>query len=515
MNPKRALVFVFLLSRLVASRQDQHVIDSVTPLIKNDASKNDLEIFYELAFQYATTHHSLSLEYLEKVLDIAIVHGDSLKIVKANRMRGQILRRLGRQTEAISVLEQILPMARRLNYKIELADIYTTLATTHTFMAHFDVGLQHNFRALDVWRELGDEREIARVLNNIGLVHYKVGNFDKAIEYYLQAIQITEPQNHASLSELVYSNLGLANVSKKNFEEARKWYNKLMMSCSPSCDQKKTWYVEFGLGYIAFHSKDFQTAKERFSKAYEIVRSTEDPLDEAECLFMLGATNLKLKNYSIAESFLSDALNICQQNSYRSLTASTHFQLFELYKVMTLQQKASVHLENYVSLRDSIHSIEVRNRIMVTQTEFEEKESRLTIAHHGELLEKQRAQTQLVVLICIMTILLATALFFILRGKQRANRILDQRVTERTRELEQHKTSLERAYQERSDLLAKTSQSVKSALATQRGLRASMISHVLDPADMKTAEEIEKELASLDAQLANVRKLDQHSGHQQ
>jgi tetratricopeptide (TPR) repeat protein len=515
MNPKITLAFVFLLSSLVAAAQDQHVIDSVMPLIRNNGSKNDMEIFYELAFQYATTRHTLSLEYLERVLDIAIVHGDSLKIVKANRMKGQILRRQGRQAEAILVLERILPLAKRLEHKFELGDIYKALAVTHTFMAHFDVGLEYNFRALAVWQEQGDDREIAAVLNNIGLLHYKIGNFDKAIEYYLRAIVIAERLKLVSFSETVYSNLGLANVSKRNFTEARRWFDKLLKSCSPNCDQKNAWYLEFGFGYIAFHSKDFQTARERFVKAYEIVQITEDALDEAECLFMLGATNLELNNYPVAESFLSKALIICQQNSYRILTANTHFRLFELYKATALQWKASLHLEKYVSLRDSIHSIEVRNRIMVAQTEFEERESRLIITHNAELLERQKAQTQLIVVICIIAIMLAIALFFILRDKQRANRMLDQRVAERTHELQLHKASLERAYQERKDLLAQTSQSLKSALATQRGLRASMAGHDLDDDDMKTAEEIEKDLDALDVQLANMRKRDQHSGHQQ
>jgi tetratricopeptide (TPR) repeat protein len=513
---KRLLIVLFLSTfACKAAAQDQHVIDSVMPLIRNDGSRHDMEIFYELAFQYATTHYSLSLEYLEKVADIAIVHGDSLKIVKANRMKGQILRRQGRQAEAILVLERVLPLAKRLDHSSELGSIYIALAITHTFMAHFDAGLEYNFRALDLARKHGDDREIAVVLNNIGLLHYKIDNFDKAIEYYLQAIPIAERLKLVGFSETIYSNLGLANVSKKNFAEARRWFDKLIKSCSPNCDQKKTWDVEFGFGYIAFYSNDFQTAKERFTKAYEIVQITEDALDEADCLFMLGATNLELNNYQVAESFLSKALVICQQNSYRILTANTHLRLFELYKATALHQRASLHLEKYVSLRDSIHSVEVRNRIMVAQTEFEERESRLIIDHNAELLGRQRAQTRLIVVICIMAILLAIGLFFIVRDKQRANRMLDRRVTERTHELQQHKASLERAYQERSDLLAKTSQSLKSALATQRGLRASMTGNDLDGDDMKTAEEIEKDLDSLDILLTNMRKLDQHSSSQQ
>ena len=50
---KTILLVAFLLVKTYdLYSQDQHVIDSVTALIKNDGSRSDMEIFYELGFQY-------------------------------------------------------------------------------------------------------------------------------------------------------------------------------------------------------------------------------------------------------------------------------------------------------------------------------------------------------------------------------------------------------------------------------------------------------------------------------
>jgi hypothetical protein len=164
MNSKRTLVFVFLLSRLVASAQDQHFIDSVTPLIRNDSSRNDMLIFYDLGFEYTRTDHSRSLEYFAKGLAIAERLGDSLMIVKCSRITGHVLQYAGRQMEAVTILEKILTKARRFGYKREEGLILGVLAVVHTHMAHFDKGLEYNFQALD---DMQKEKHLEQELNTL------------------------------------------------------------------------------------------------------------------------------------------------------------------------------------------------------------------------------------------------------------------------------------------------------------------------------------------------------------
>lgn len=506
---QRIFIIILLLTPLrCLYAQDRQVIDSVVPLIRNDGSRNDMEIFYELAFQYSSTDYSRSLEYLGKGLDIALKLGDSLKIVKINRMTAQLMRRQGRQTEAIAVLEKTLPIASRRSYQTELADIYTALAITHTFLAHFDLALQYNFRALEAWREQMNQEEIANVLNNIGLVHFNVGNYDKAIDYYSQALVIAERQKAAGKMELYYSNLGLANISKKDTSEARRWFDRLSSSCAPACIPERAQDLEFGMGYLAYSVGKFRYAKERLLKAHELAIEIKNPLNEAECLLALGEVNQKEKNYLIAESLIKESLKISGSNNYRSLAASAYIQLYELYKATQRSTQASLSLERYVQLRDSIYSVEVRNKIMVAQTEFEEKENILIIQHNNELLGKQKTQTRLVIAIGALILAIAIGLYVILRNKLRANKMLDHRVKERTRELESHKASLQRAYDEQKELLLKTSKSLRSAVATQKGLRVSMSeAENLSQDDVLMAQGIEMELDRVNSELLKANQI--------
>jgi hypothetical protein len=221
---------------------------------------------------------------------------------------------------------------------------------------------------------------------------------------------------------------------------------------------------------------------------------------------VLANTKRLQRDYDTSVSLLKQSWALCVNGGYRNLLADSYYQFFQVYKSMQKPDQAAGFLEKYVNLRDSIYSAEVKNKIMVAQTEFESRENKLLIAQKEELLARQKLQTQLIVIICLLSLTIAIGLFMLLRRKRRTNAVLDQRVTERTRELEHNKTAFERAYHEQTQLLAKTSRSIKSVLATQKGLRATK-DHVNEAAeDTQTEKHLEQELTKLTEHLEKIRE---------
>ena len=56
------------------------------------------------------------------------------------------------------------------------------------------------------------------------------------------------------------------------------------------------------------------------------------------------------------------------------------------------------------------------------------------------------------------------------KHKQLINKLLDERVKERTRELEMNRDALQRAWQERDALISKASSDIQSSIATLKGV---------------------------------------------
>ena len=59
-------------------------------------------------------------------------------------------------------------------------------------IGQYDKAIEHYWKALALFEELGRKREVGVCLNNIGEVYRAWGQYDKAIEYYRQALALSK-----------------------------------------------------------------------------------------------------------------------------------------------------------------------------------------------------------------------------------------------------------------------------------------------------------------------------------
>lgn len=105
--------------------------------------------------------------------------GDSLKIIKAGRVKKQILRRLNRDSHAICMVQEVLAITfrhRNINevYLLEYVDLLRTLSISYAFTANYSKALEFGFNSLALYEIMGDKVEVFNQLNNMGLIYYKL-----------------------------------------------------------------------------------------------------------------------------------------------------------------------------------------------------------------------------------------------------------------------------------------------------------------------------------------------------
>jgi len=64
----------------------------------------------------------------------------------------------------------------------------TMLAMAHHSLGHADEALPDLHRALDIYRNHGDQRNVAGNMSNLGLVYGSLGQTEQAIEYQLRRV---------------------------------------------------------------------------------------------------------------------------------------------------------------------------------------------------------------------------------------------------------------------------------------------------------------------------------------
>ena len=114
---------------------------------------------------------------------------------------------------------------------------------------------------------------------------------------------------------------------------------------------------------------------------------------------------------------------------------------------------------------------------MKVEAEYLERENRTRIesqnkilALNEEVMYRQKIGNASFGAIAFLVIIISLILAKNNKHKQLINKHLDERVKERTRELETNRDALQRAWQERDALISKASSDIQSSIATLKGL---------------------------------------------
>lgn len=278
---KVAKLTVFIIfgaaSFLHVNAQDQRSIDSLINILRSTKDdKRAMEVKVELGWYYLNMNDELALKYSSEGFDLAMQYGDSSKIVRSGRVKGQALRRLDRLPESIRILSEVLPIAKRNRLQDDRKKILNALALAHTFMAEYDKALEYNFQSLVLREADGDKAAVSFTLNNIGLVYFKLHNYEGALKYYNQGLTLMQQTRDTSEIHTVYLNIGLCYLHLKKFKEAKDYTLKALELCGSNCSDEIIIMGEFGLGESSYHLGNLSDAEFHLNKSLTLARQKEN-----------------------------------------------------------------------------------------------------------------------------------------------------------------------------------------------------------------------------------------------
>ncbi len=486
----------------------QVAIDSLEQLIQQKKSIDQLEIYYELTFQYLQNDRlDRSLWAITQAQSISLTFGDSLKIIKTGRVKGQILRRLDKTTEAISAFLEVLSYSeankgRGEEYFAEYVDILNGLAIAYTFQANYDKALQYNFQSLVTREEEGNKYEISVALNNIGLVYFKLKNYEKALEYYTKSLEFLNESGSQVFKDRLLINIGLCYNQILNqqdsYTKAQKYIMDGLSLCQPACANSTVMEGKFGLGKSNFGLGNYQVAIDNYSQSLMLAQELNDKRFQLENLVALAEIKIITKNESDAKKHLEEAERIVFGTEYNELAISIYKHYSKLFNQLNDYKNAALYQDKYIAVKDSTYSEQLIKNLASVQANYEERANLLTIQEkdeniklQNELIARQRLQYIFIVLVSILIILLATVLIWANRRQHRhnaalseakrvieeqnkeltkSNEELDRRVQQKTRDLFLTNESLSQVNEELDNFIYRTSHDIRGPLVTLKGV---------------------------------------------
>ncbi|HMG89895.1 MAG TPA: tetratricopeptide repeat protein [Chryseolinea sp.] len=487
-----AVILTFISIRVFSQNDNTFIrrVDSLKFALVSSKGLSKRDILQELAYEYLRVDNTIALPYSTQAFNMSWQFGDSLRIVKSGRTKGMILKELARYDSMIAISRIILPVAKRNNYLTEMKYILNLLAVAHTHKGEYDKALTYNFESLELRKKHEDKFSVGVALNNIGLVYYKIENFIQALDYFEESIELQsvngEPLANVNVDSYVSSllNISVSYSYMNNLTKAEDYLQKGYELCEKGCTDGTLMLAHFASGLLHFNRGNLQQATQMFHESLSLARKNSDQRHELDNLAYLSDISLKSNRVTEAEEYLLQAEPLFESGiPFVTELAEVYSQLSKVYKKLGNYRKFAYFQSKYIELREKVFNKKLTINLMKVHAEYLERENKAKIEAQAKVLElsneaisRQETLNIVVAGVAILSIAFVMVLMQNVRQKKRANGLLEQRVKERTLELELNHNLLLKSFHERDVQFQRMSTEISSSLATIKGLGV-LVSH--------------------------------------
>lgn len=427
-----------------------------------------------------------------------------------------------------------LDLAKKLKSKRDMANAYSTIATSFWVKGETNSALPFYEKCLAIQEEIKNKKDIAGTLNNMGLIFKSQGNYSKALDYLSQSLTLKESFGNKENVAKTLLNIGNIYLDQENYPKALEYYQKALRNQENTTDLRSkantlnniglvyknledfsnslNYYkrslelykkIEFkagisssfnNIGNVHRNRGNYQEAIQYFQLALQLGQESGDKTNISNAYVNLGATYGLIGNYNLAIKNANLALNIAEETGNIKNKRDAVLILYENEKKVGNFEKSLRHYENYIKLRDSIQGEESKNEVLRKEFEYEsekqniadsirrveaEKASKaIILAKDGQLEEKNRLIWILAFILSIVLILIGVLIITF-------------------RKLKKNKRKLLETIDEKETLLREIHHRVKNNLQVVSSLLNMHVRKVKDSASKKILEEGSERLLAM------------------
>lgn len=291
---------------------------------------------------------NLAADYFQQRQDTALLLFSSAEELatqlgwRAGRYR--ILQSMGRlwserqdYSKSLDAYLKSLAIAEDIAHRKWIADAMVFVGLVHYEMENYSEALDYYRRSLLICREDGYAMGVLRQNNNIGTVYERMGNIDSAITYYERSATLADSLNREYAMSLIGVNLANCYVYLGKYENGREVLNRCIAAVKRTKNSNvlAKVYGNVGIWYL-------QQVKNHPSR-------DKETLDRYNL-------QIAIKNLRIAAR-VHDSLQ--QLNELKQW----YYNLKQAYGLLGPADSTLKYFEKYISVRDTLFSIEKQRRI--------------------------------------------------------------------------------------------------------------------------------------------------------
>ena len=201
------------------------------------------------------------------------------------------------------------------------------IASMELSQGRYDKAEEYLNKALDVYRQKGDERRQAGILRDLASTEMAKGDYAQAKENLNIALKIQKKTKDLAAQASALKDLIAIDLLQKDRKAAREMLGESLEIFKKLGAPSGEAATIYDLASLDMENEDFDSAIEKFRMVLEIRRRIGDRAGEAATLHNLAMIDAHKGNVQVASEKFKEALKIYQQTGDKSGEAAAFFQL--------------------------------------------------------------------------------------------------------------------------------------------------------------------------------------------
>ena len=299
-----------------------------------------------------------AIKLVQQAINLSEKYNDKFMMASSYYYMGVFLSETSKHQDAMMYFTKSENLCKQLNDKINLAASLSFKGLSLSHLGKYSDAVEMLNESILIRSELGDKRGLANSFLNMNKIYTELGDKEKRLEYEKKSLKICEEINDQQCISGRLTNIGDIYFLEKNYKKALEYQFKAQKIA-----------LKLGIKYrvaeISFHIAEIYNAQGRYSLALTQIDSSlslrsenKDNEGAANARILKAKILLNLEKFLDAQFEAEKAYQIGNEFNLIHIKRDAHEILSIIYEKNGDLTKALFHLKNYQILKDSLFNIE-------------------------------------------------------------------------------------------------------------------------------------------------------------